>query len=108
MANHTKRDERRGEIEALNVDRRTPIARAKSKPGPPPTLGQELRVGYRWRCFWCPRCDHHSPMALAPFAIRYRMDVSTVDVAKFMTPAHRSWSAARSIVRCLRLFSVWP
>ena len=85
MANYTKRNERHAEIDAFNKERRSPPARAKAKPGPPPTLGHELRAGYRWAWFNCPVCDHRSPMALAPFAIRYGMDVPVIDVAKFMT-----------------------
>jgi len=85
MANYTKRDER-GEALRQDVARsRSPAARARSKPGPPPTLGEELRDGYRWFWFVCPSCERRTPKALAPFAIRYGMDVPTIDVAKFAT-----------------------
>lgn len=84
MANYTKRDERHASIADFNAKRRSPAPRAKAKPGPPPTLIQEMRKGYTWCWFICPLCDHRSPMALAPFAIRYGMDVPTIDVAKFL------------------------
>jgi hypothetical protein len=64
---------------------RSPAARARSKPGPPPTLIEELRAGYGWFWFICPRCNRRTPKALAPFAIKYGMDVPTIEVAKFAT-----------------------
>jgi hypothetical protein len=64
---------------------RSPAARTRSKPGPPPTLGQELHDGFKWFWFICPSCERRTPKALAPFAIRYGMNVPTVDVAKFAT-----------------------
>lgn len=83
MANYTKRDERHAEIEAFNASRRSPPARAKSKPGPPPTLIQEMRNGYSWCWFICPRCNRRTPKALAPFAIRYGLNVPTIDLRPF-------------------------
>jgi len=87
VANYTKRDERGAELTA-NIARTRAIEnspRPRSKPGPPPTLGEELRDGYRWFWFLCPACDRRTPKTLAPFAIRYGMDVPTIDVAKFAT-----------------------
>jgi hypothetical protein len=85
MASYTKRDGRQAEIEAFEVERRGPIARAKSKPGPPPTLIHEMRKGYGWVWFICPRCNRRTPKALAPFAIRYGFDVRVIDLRPFAT-----------------------
>jgi len=74
MANYIKRDER-----AVSSPR------PRSKPGPPPTLGQELRGGYRWFWFVCPRCNRRTPKALAPFAILYGMNVPTINIARLAT-----------------------
>jgi hypothetical protein len=96
MANYTKREERAAEMKA-SIARSRAIEnspRQCSKPGPPPTLGQEMRKGYGWFWFWCPRCDHRSPMTLASFAIRYGMDVPTIDVAKFVTCSKRHHAGA--------------
>jgi hypothetical protein len=87
MANYTKRDERTAQAKngaaRLRAIENSP--RPRSKPGPPPTLIQEMRAGYRWFWFWCPRCDRRTPKALAPFAIKYGFAVPTIDVAKLAT-----------------------
>jgi hypothetical protein len=57
-------------------------ARRRAKPGPPPTLRQELADGYSWFWFLCPVCDRRTPRALAPLAIRCGMDVPTIDIAR--------------------------
>jgi hypothetical protein len=85
MADYTKRDERTAMLKQSIAKSRSPVARARSKLGPPPTLGQELCDGYKWFWFLCPQCNRRTPKALAPFAIRYGMDVSTIDIAKFAT-----------------------
>jgi len=54
----------------------------KAPVGPPPTLGQELKHGDKWMWFWCPACQHHGPLALAPLAIRFGMSVATIDAAQ--------------------------
>ena len=86
MANYTKREERDAEIRAFNEARskeQRPSARAKSKPGPPPTLIQQMRKGYGWVWFICPRCNRRTPKALAPFAIRYGLNVPLIDLRPF-------------------------
>jgi hypothetical protein len=85
MANYTKRDERSSQLKQSLEKSHSPAARVRSKPGPPPTLGQELHDGYKWFWFICPQCDRRTPRALAPFAIRYGMNVPTIDIAKFAT-----------------------
>jgi hypothetical protein len=85
MADYTNRDERRLALKQDVAKAQSPAARTRSKPGPPPTLGEEMRDGYRWFWFLCPTCERRTPKALAPFAIRYGMAVPTIDVAKFAT-----------------------
>jgi len=85
MANYTRRDERAAEQRASTAKARAieNSPKPRSKPGPPPTLGQELSKAYKWFWFICPRCNRRTPKALAPFAIRYGFDVPTIDLAKF-------------------------
>src|SRR5689334_17587644 len=87
MANYAKRDERaekvRSEIAKVRAIEAAP--RPRAKPGPPPTLIQEMRAGYRWFWFICARCDRRTPKALAPFAIKYGLNIPTIDVAKLAT-----------------------
>jgi len=87
MANYTKRDERAAEYKASIAKARAieNSPRPRSKPGPPPTLIQEMRAGYRWFWFVCARCNRRTPKALAPFAIKYGFDVPTIDVAMLAT-----------------------
>lgn len=88
MANYTKRDERYAEQQALRGERvreQPPRKKWRAPVGPPPTLGRELQRGDRWCWFWCPECQHHGPLALAPLAILFGMNTTTVEAAKRVT-----------------------
>jgi hypothetical protein len=48
----------------------------QSSTGPVPTLA-ELQKSMCWAWVWCQRCEHHAPMAFAPFVIRWGPDTSS-------------------------------
>jgi len=86
MANYTKRDERAREITELHA-RNQAIAnspRARSKPGPPPTLRDELERGYWWMWLCCWRCRHRAPVKLQALADRFGDDIPLVDLAQLL------------------------
>lgn len=85
MANYTKREERYAE-QIRRERREQPLRKKWRAPvGPPPTLARELHGGDKWTWFWCPVCQHHGPLALAPLAILFGMNITTVEVAKRVT-----------------------
>lgn len=49
------------------------------EPGPVPTIGELLSTDLKRMWSYCERigCGHSAPIALAPFAIRWRLHVST-------------------------------
>jgi len=88
MANYTARDERHAKLAALMGKRAAEQPQRKkwrAPIGPPPTLRQELNGGDKWMWFWCPVCLHHGPLALAPLAMVFGMEIATVDAAKYVT-----------------------
>jgi hypothetical protein len=87
MANDIKHDAYRGETKGGSAGQHANAAspRPRAKPGPPPTLRQELEDGYSWFWFLCPVCDRRTPRALAPLAIRCGMDVPTINIARAAT-----------------------
>jgi hypothetical protein len=50
--------------------------RYKSRPGPRPTLG-DLHSSSPWLWLWCERCQHHAPVAVVPFIIRWGPNASS-------------------------------
>lgn len=72
--------------ETTTVDRgQARRARSKSaiQGGTSAYARSRIARGNRWFWFICPRCKRRTPKTLAPFAIRYGMDVPTIDIAKF-------------------------
>ncbi len=85
MGNYSKRDARSAFVREESARNEAAKNKPKREAPLPPTLGEELRDGYRWFWFRCPNCGRRAPRAIAAFAIRYGMNVPTVDIARFAT-----------------------